>query len=73
MSKDQKAFLLRLLIAGGLTAVLFFIPMDGFIKALLFLLPLLMAGYDVYLSAGKKLARLEFFSEELLLGIAAAV
>ena len=73
MSKDQKAFLLRLLIAGGLTAVLFFIPMEGFIKALLFLIPLLMAGYDVYLSAGKKLSKLEFFSEELLLGIAAAV
>ena len=72
MNKDQKTFLLRLLIAGILSAVFFFIPVEGYLKALLFLIPLVVAGYDVYLSAGKKLISLEFLSEDFLMGIAAA-
>lgn len=73
MKKDQKFLILRLLIAGGLTAVFFFLPIDGYIKAILFLIPLLIAGYDVYLSAGKKLASLDFLSEDFLMGVVAAV
>ena len=72
MNKDQKTFLLRLLIGGCLSAVFFFIPVEGYLKALLFLIPLVVAGYDVYLSAGKKLISLEFLSEDFLMGIAAA-
>lgn len=72
MNKDQKTFLLRLLIAGILSAVFFFIPVEGYLKALLFLIPIVIAGYDVYLSAGKKLISLEFLSEDFLMGIAAA-
>ena len=72
MNKNQKTFLLRLLIAGILSAVFFFIPVEGYLKALLFLIPIVIAGYDVYLSAGKKLISLEFLSEDFLMGIAAA-
>lgn len=72
MNKDQKTFLLRLLIGGCLSAVFFFIPVEGYLKALLFLIPVVIAGYDVYLSAGKKLISLEFLSEDFLIGIAAA-
>lgn len=72
MNKNQKTFLLKLLIAGILSAVFFFIPVEGYLKALLFLIPLVVAGYDVYLSAGKKLISLEFLSEDFLMGIAAA-
>ncbi len=72
MNKTQKTFLLKLLIAGILSAVFFFIPVEGYLKALLFLIPIVIAGYDVYLSAGKKLISLEFLSEDFLMGIAAA-
>ncbi|MBQ6132937.1 MAG: hypothetical protein IJI65_02155 [Lachnospiraceae bacterium] len=72
MNKNQKTFLLKLLIAGILSAVFFFIPVEGYLKALLFLIPIVIAGYDVYLSAGKKLVSLEFLSEDFLMGIAAA-
>lgn len=72
MDKDQKAWLIRLLIAGCLTAVFFFIPLEGILKAILFLVPLLIAGYDVFLSAGKKLVSLEFLSEDFLMSAAAA-
>ena len=72
MNKNQKTFLLKLLIAGILSAVFFFIPVEGYLKALLFLIPIVIAGYDVYLSAGKKLISLEFLSEDFLMGIAAA-
>lgn len=72
MNKNQKTFLLKLLIAGILSAVFFFIPVEGYLKALLFLIPVVIAGYDVYLSAGKKLISLEFLSEDFLMGIAAA-
>ncbi len=72
MNKNQKTFLLKLLIAGILSAVFFFIPVEGYLRALLFLIPIVIAGYDVYLSAGKKLISLEFLSEDFLMGIAAA-
>lgn len=72
MNKNQKTFLLKLLIAGILSAVFFFIPVEGYLKALLFLIPIVIAGYDVYLSAGKKLISLDFLSEDFLMGIAAA-
>lgn len=72
MNKNQKTFLLKLLIAGILSAVFFFIPVEGYPRALLFLIPIVIAGYDVYLSAGKKLISLEFLSEDFLMGIAAA-
>ena len=72
MNKNQKTFLLKLLIAGILSAVFFFIPVEGYLRALLFLIPIVVAGYDVYLSAGKKLISLEFLSEDFLMGIAAA-
>lgn len=72
MNKNQKTFLLKLLIAGILSAVFFFIPVEGYLRALLFLIPIVIAGYDVYLSAGKKLISLEFLSEDFLMGIAVA-
>ena len=72
MNKNQKTFLLKLLIAGIFSAVFFFIPVEGYPRALLFLIPIVIAGYDVYLSAGKKLISLEFLSEDFLMGIAAA-
>ena len=65
-------FMNKNLIAGILSAVFFFIPVEGYLKALLFLIPIVIAGYDVYLSAGKKLISLEFLSEDFLMGIAAA-
>lgn len=72
MNKDQRAVLIRLLIAGGLTAAFFFIPAEKYLRALLFLIPLLAAGYDIYISAGKKLVSLELLSEDFLMAIAAA-
>ena len=72
MSKDQKAVLIRLLIAGGLTAAFFFIPAGGVVRAILFLIPLLIAGFDVFLSAGKKISSLEFLSEDFLVTAASA-
>ena len=72
MSKDQKAVLIRLLTAGVLTAVFFFIPTGGVLRVMLYLIPLLIAGYDVFLSAGKKIAALEFLSEDFLMALASA-
>ena len=49
MEKDQKKALVRIIIALILGVAAYFIPVQGIWKALIFAVPYLIAGYDVYL------------------------
>ena len=47
MNKKQKKMLLRILIAAALMILLHFIPVTGYIRFLLYLVPYLVIGYEI--------------------------
>lgn len=70
MTKKQKKIFVRIIIAAVLSILVYIIPVQGVLKLLLFVIPYLIAGYDVLLSAIKNILGGQVFDENFLMGIA---
>ena len=70
MTRKQKKVLLRILLAAAMTAVLAFLPTKGILRFALYMVPYLVAGYDVLLDAAKGIWNRQLFDENFLMAIA---
>ena len=61
MSRKQKKMLIRVLIAAVLLIALQFIPTDGALRLILYLIPYLVIGYDILLKALKGIKNRQVF------------
>ena len=72
MSRKQTRNLIRIVAAAVLTAAAWLIPLDGWWKVLLFLVPYFVVGYDVIFGAFRKIFHGELFDEQFLMTVATA-
>ncbi len=70
MNKRQKFTLLRIVLSALLMGILFFIPAQGLVRLLLFLVAYLIIGYDILIKAVKGIISLQPFDENFLMAIA---
>lgn len=70
MSKKQKKNLYRIIVSAVLLAVMSFLPVEGWPRLLIFLIPYFLIGGDVLLSAGKNILRGQVFDEKFLMALA---
>ena len=70
MNKKQKKNLVRILVSAALVILLHFVPVTGFLRFLLYLIPYLIVGYDVLRKAIKGVLNRQPFDECLLMGVA---
>ena len=70
MTKKQKKNLIRIIISSVLMISLMFIPVQGILRFILFLIPYLIIGYDILIKAGKGIINLQPFDECFLMSIA---
>lgn len=70
MSRKHKKRLARILIAALLLGVIAFLPVNEKIKAVLYLLPYLIVGWDVLWKAVRNIARGQVFDENFLMSLA---
>ena len=70
MTKKQKKVLYRIIIALVLLVVIEFIPVDGYLSLLLYLIPYLVIGYDILKKAGLGIIHGQVFDENFLMAIA---
>lgn len=70
MSRKHKKRLARIIIAAVTLAVTAFLPINEKIKAVLFLLPYLIVGWDVLWSAVRNIAHGQVFDENFLMSLA---
>ena len=70
MSKKQKKMLLRILIAAALLIVLLLLPLQGWLRFGLFLLPYFIVGWDILWKALKGIKNRQPFDENFLMAVA---
>lgn len=70
MNKKQKKMLARILISAALMTGLHFLPVDGYIRFFLYLIPYLIIGYDILIKAFKGIKNRQPFDESLLMAVA---
>ena len=70
MSKKQKKMLIRILISAALLIGFNFLPFDGPLRFVLYLIPYLVIGYDILIKAFKGIKNRQPFDESLLMAIA---
>jgi Cd2+/Zn2+-exporting ATPase len=70
MSKKQKKVLLRIILSTVLVIVFSFLPVDGYIKFILFMIPYLIIGYDILKKAVLGIFHGEIFDENFLMAVA---
>ncbi len=70
MSKKQKKNLTRILCSAILLAVAWLLPLEGFWRLLVFLVPYAVIGYDVLFSAVRNILHGQIFDENFLMALA---
>lgn len=70
MNKKQKKMLIRIIVAAVLVAVLSMLPLEGYLRAALFMLPYLVIGYDILQKAWKGIRNRQVFDENFLMAVA---
>ena len=70
MNKKQKKMLIRILAAAALMVGLSFLPVEGGLRFLLYLIPYFIIGYDILRKAFKGIKNRQPFDESLLMSIA---
>lgn len=70
MNKKQKKMLIRILAAAALMVLLHFLPVGGYLRFLLYLVPYLVIGYDILIKAGKGIKNRQPFDESFLMAVA---
>lgn len=70
MSKKQKKMLIRIIVSGILLVVCFALPVEGWLRLVLFLIPYGIIGWDVLYKAARNIAHGQIFDENFLMAIA---
>ncbi len=70
MNKKQKKTLARILVSAVLMIGLQFLPVKGYIRFVLYLIPYLIIGYDILSKAFKGIKNRQPFDESLLMAVA---
>ena len=70
MTKKQKKVLVRIIIAAVLVIALQFIPVKGYVRFGLYMIPYLVIGYDILKKAGKGILNRQIFDENFLMAVA---
>ena len=70
MTKKQKRVLVRILASASLLVLLYFLPLKGWLRFALFMIPYLIVGYDILIKAGKGLLAAQPFDENFLMAVA---
>ncbi len=70
MNKKQKKMLIRIILAAVMMIVLHFIPADGIVRFVLYLIPYLVIGYDILRKAFRGILNKQIFDENFLMAVA---
>lgn len=70
MNKKQKKVLIRILVAAALMIVFSQLPVEGYVRFLLFMIPYLVIGYDILKKAFKGILNRQVFDENFLMAVA---
>ncbi|MCM1496861.1 MAG: cadmium-translocating P-type ATPase [Clostridium sp.] len=70
MNRKQKKVLFRILITAVLMVIFSLIPIDGYWRLLLFIIPYLVIGYDILKKAVKGILNRQVFDENFLMAVA---
>lgn len=70
MSRKQKKVLIRIILAAVLLIVLSQVPVTGYLRWGLYMIPYLVIGYDILKKAGKGILNHQVFDENFLMAVA---
>ena len=70
MNKKQKKMLLRILLSAALLCLLLALPLKGWLRFALFLIPYLLVGYDILIEAFEGIRNGQPFDENFLMAVA---
>ena len=70
MTKRQKKSLTRIFIAAVFMIILKFLPVEGWLKFILYMVPYLVVGYDILRKAFKGILNKQVFDENFLMAVA---
>ena len=70
MSKKQRKMLIRILVSAVLLIGFHFLPVEGVMRFICYLIPYLVIGYDILIKAFKGIKNRQPFDESLLMAIA---
>ena len=70
MNKKQKKMLIRIIVAAVLIALFSKLPIDGYVRFGLFMIPYLVIGYDILQKAFKGIRNKQVFDENFLMAVA---
>lgn len=70
MNKKQKKVFIRIIIAFALIIILKWIPVEGYVRFALYMVPYLVIGYDILRKAWKGILNRQVFDENFLMAVA---
>ena len=70
MSRKQEKMLARIILAAVLIIALSLIPVTGYLRFILYMIPYLVIGYDILKKAGKGILNRQVFDENFLMAVA---
>lgn len=70
MTKKQKKVLIRIIVAAVLIIAFGFLPLEGYIRFICYMVPYLVIGYDVLRKAIKGILNRQVFDENFLMAVA---
>ena len=70
MNKKQKKMLIRIIVAALLIVLFSKLPIDGYVRFGLFMIPYLVIGYDILQKAFKGIRNKQVFDENFLMAVA---
>lgn len=70
MNKKQKKVLIRIIVSAVLLIGFSFIPVEGYLKPVLYMIPYLVIGYDILKKAFKGIRNHQIFDENFLMAAA---
>ena len=70
MTKKQKKVLYRIIVAAVLMVALHFVPIEGYLRFALYMIPYLIIGYDILRKAALGIVHGEVFDENFLMAVA---
>jgi len=70
MNRKQKKLLARIIISAALMIALHFIPCDGYLRLVLYLIPYFIIGWDILKKAALGIVNRQVFDENFLMAVA---
>lgn len=70
MNKKQKKVLIRIVAAAALMILFSLLPVEGYVRFALFMIPYLIISYDILRKAGKGILNRQVFDENFLMTVA---